>query len=120
MDYYTATDKLILLGVGFGLALGLLLSSQEIALDWQLKKKWLGWDAAISQSVVSAIVCALVVSAIAFLTLLYAPAKPLADIRTAMIRGCLAIGLLLPAARRAGLSALQLVGRLLTPDQGGE
>ena len=118
MDYLTDVDKVIFLAGAIGLGVGLLISTQEIAFTRWLDNDWKGWEWAISKSVVSAIVWALVISAIAFITILYAPAKPLSTIRRSEILFGLWMGLLSPGITRLGLWATDKLGKLVRPDQG--
>lgn len=105
MSYLTDTDKVIFLAGGVGLAVGIITNAQDIALDRWLKREWLGWDRAISRAIVSAIIWALVFSALAFLTMLYEPAKPLSAVQQSMIQFGLWMGLVVPGATRIGLWA---------------
>ena len=110
MDYLTDIDRAILLSGALGLVVGFVTNAQELGFDWWLKKEWLGWDRAISRAVVSAIVWALVLGAIAFISILYEPTKPVAQIRNQVFSIGIFSGLLLPITTRAGL---WLAGRLL-------
>lgn len=118
MGYLTDVDEVIFLAGGIGLGVGLLISAQEIAFEHWLDKKWAGWDRAISKSVVNAIVWALVLSAIAFITILYAPAKPLSTIRQSVILFGLGTGLLFPGVTRLSLWGIDKLGQLIKPEQG--
>lgn len=117
MDYLTDTDSVILLAGSLGLAIGLLISVQELGLDWWLKKEWLGWDRAISRSVVSAIVWALLMGAIAFLSVLYEPMKAIADIKSQTLSWGIFIGLSLPITTRFGLWAAEKLGQMMKSNQ---
>lgn len=113
MDYLTETDQAIMLSGALGLCVGLAISAQNIWLDQWLKEEWLGWDDAISRTIVSAIVWAILLSAIAFLSLLYEPMKSAASIERASIQFGIVMGLLLPITRRGVSWVAQKVGNLL-------
>lgn len=102
MEYLTEVDSAVLLSGCLGLVVGLVTNAQEIGLDWWLKKEWLGWDRAISRAVVSAVVWALVLGAIAFISILYEPLKPTAQIRNQVFATGTFVGLLLPITTKVG------------------
>ena len=116
MDYLTDTDRVIFLAGGVGLVVGLAINAQELAFDQWLNQEWLGWDRAISRGVVSAIVWALILSALAFITILYEPAKPLSAISRSVTQLGIWIALVSPSATRAGLWLTDRIVKRIRPD----
>ncbi|MEO0770224.1 MAG: hypothetical protein AAFY72_12475 [Cyanobacteria bacterium J06649_4] len=117
MSYLTDVDEVIFLAGAIGLGVGVLTSAQDMAFEYWLDEQWVGWDRAISKSVVSAIVWALVLSAITFITILYAPVKPLSTIRQNVVLFGLWMGLLSPGVTRFCLWATDKLGKVIKPDQ---
>lgn len=117
MGYLTDTDTVIFTAGSVGLGVGLLISAQEIAFDRWLKQEWLGWDNAISKSIVSAIIWALVLGALSFITILYEPTKSLATIKRTTILFGLWMGLFAPSITRLGLWMTDKIGQLINSNQ---
>ncbi|MEL6492125.1 MAG: hypothetical protein AAFQ95_19395, partial [Cyanobacteria bacterium J06621_3] len=90
---------------------GLLISAQEIAFDRWLKQDWPGWDRAISKSIVSAIIWALVLGALSFIAILYEPTKSIVTIKRTIILFGLWMGLFAPGITRLGLWTTNKIGQ---------
>jgi len=115
MNYLTETDQVIFLAGGVGLLVGGAINAQGLALDKWLKEEWQGWDSAISRTIVSAIVWALVLSALAFITILYEPAKPLPEISHAISKLGLWMAIAAPSATRLARWSTDKIGSMIKP-----
>ncbi|MEL7067081.1 MAG: hypothetical protein AAGN15_00340 [Cyanobacteria bacterium J06581_3] len=117
MGYLTDTDTVIFTAGSVGLGVGLLISAQEIAFDRWLNQDWPGWDRAISKSIVSAIIWALVLGSLSFITILYEPTKSLATIKRTTILFGFWMGLLAPGITRLGLWTTDRIGQFFKDSQ---
>ncbi|MEN8447659.1 MAG: hypothetical protein ABG776_21890 [Cyanobacteria bacterium J06555_13] len=97
MDYLTPVDHTVLLALAAGLFGGTMTGSIDAGLAyWMEKGSWQGWEAMLRSTVLYAIIFGLILSAGAFVLLLYAPAKPLVEIDQLFVKSGIGLSVIVP------------------------
>ena len=98
MSYLSAVNKTVLLAITIGLCSGTLSGCLDIGLDRLLGQAWLGWNKAIKDVMLQAVVFAIALGAGAFIFVTLNPYGPSEEINGSTFKVCLAYSVLFPLA----------------------